>query len=185
MIRISSGTNLFKKGQNHPDDHSGHPVESITAYQLPNKNKDDPLTILYDQCKSDPFGLDDLNIGSILCCICGISMLMNPANMCIHRMHSHVDITEGLQCHTWLIYYPECHNYLGLLIFGLHHLNPLSHHIRIINNEPVWTESHSKRIKPHLHMSNLAASNMFLPLQIVGSICYICGTSMPPNPTNM
>ncbi|CAA6669697.1 unnamed protein product [Spirodela intermedia] len=51
-------------------------------------------------------------IGSVLCCMCGVPMQPNAANMCIKCLRSHVDITEGLQKHVTILHCPECGCYL-------------------------------------------------------------------------
>ncbi|KAK8936752.1 hypothetical protein KSP39_PZI012348 [Platanthera zijinensis] len=105
-------------------------------------------------------------VGTILCCICGVTMSPNSANMCVTCLRSRVDITEGLPRHAALFYCPECQCYLQpprtwiradleskeLLTFCLRRLKPLTRNVRIINAEFVWTEPHSKRIKLRLRI---------------------------------
>eukprot|EP00262_Sarcandra_glabra_P005925 TRINITY_DN1787_c0_g1_i1.p1 TRINITY_DN1787_c0_g1~~TRINITY_DN1787_c0_g1_i1.p1 ORF type:complete len:514 (-),score=87.73 TRINITY_DN1787_c0_g1_i1:9-1550(-) len=104
-------------------------------------------------------------IGSVLCCMCGISMAPNAANMCIKCLRSQVDITEGLQKHLIIIHCPECETYLQppktwikaqleskeLLTFCIKRLKNLNK-VRLVHAEFIWTEPHSKRIKVKLRV---------------------------------
>jgi len=51
-------------------------------------------------------------VGRVLCCMCGISMPPNAANMCVNCIRTQVDITEGLQKHVTILHCPECNSYL-------------------------------------------------------------------------
>ncbi|XP_020698414.1 60S ribosomal export protein NMD3-like [Dendrobium catenatum] len=120
--------------------------------------------------------LPSQTVGSVLCCICGVSMPPNPANMCVRCLRSRVDITEGLPRHASLVYCPECRSYLQpprtwiradleskeLLTFCLRRLKPLTRHVRIVNAEFVWTEPHSKRIKLRLRVQREALNGAIL-----------------------
>ncbi|XP_028549844.1 60S ribosomal export protein NMD3-like isoform X2 [Dendrobium catenatum] len=120
--------------------------------------------------------LPSQTVGSVLCCICGVSMPPNPANMCVRCLCSRVDITEGLPRHASIVYCPECRSYLQpprawiradleskeLLTFCLRRLKPLTRHVRIVNAEFVWTEPHSKRIKLHLRIQREALNGAIL-----------------------
>ncbi|KAL0921985.1 hypothetical protein M5K25_005941 [Dendrobium thyrsiflorum] len=120
--------------------------------------------------------LPSQTLGSVLCCICGVSMPPNPANMCVRCLRSRVDITEGLPRHASLVYCPECRCYLQpprtwiradleskeLLTFCLRRLKPLTRHVRIVNAEFVWTEPHSKRIKLRLRVQKEALNGAIL-----------------------
>ncbi|KAL4198052.1 hypothetical protein AMTRI_Chr03g138280 [Amborella trichopoda] len=102
-------------------------------------------------------------VGRVLCCICGISMVPNAANMCVNCLRSQVDITEGLQKHVIILHCPECNSYLQppktwvkaeleskeLLTFCVKRLKNLNR-VRLVNAEFIWTEPHSKRIKVKL-----------------------------------
>ncbi|WOL18574.1 60S ribosomal export protein NMD3 [Canna indica] len=101
-------------------------------------------------------------MGTVLCCICGVAMPPNPANMCVSCLRSRVDITEGLRRHAAIHYCPECHSYLQpphtwirglepesqeLLAFCLRRLCLPLRRLRLVHAEFIWTEPHSKRLR--------------------------------------
>ncbi|KAK1321814.1 hypothetical protein QJS10_CPA03g02577 [Acorus calamus] len=104
-------------------------------------------------------------VGSVLCCMCGVSMQPNAANMCVRCLRSQSDITEGLEKHVILHYCTECNCYLQppktwirasleskeLLTICIKRLKKLSR-LRLVHAEFVWTEPHSKRIKVKLRV---------------------------------
>lgn len=104
-------------------------------------------------------------IGSVLCCMCGIQMAPNAANMCVNCLRSQVDITEGLQKRLIILHCPECNSYLQppktwikaqleskeLLTFCIKRLKNLNK-VRLMHAEFIWTEPHSKRIKVKLRV---------------------------------
>nr|ABV28352.1 nonsense-mediated mRNA decary protein 3 [Taiwania cryptomerioides] len=104
-------------------------------------------------------------MGQVLCCMCGISMPPNAANMCVNCIRSQVDITEGLQKHVTILHCPECSSYLQppktwikaqleskeLLTFCIKRLKNLNK-VRLVHAEFIWTEPHSKRIKIKLRI---------------------------------
>lgn len=114
-------------------------------------------------------------IGSVLCCMCGIPMEPNAANMCIKCLRSHVDITEGLQKHVTVIHCPECDTYLQpprtrikaqleskeLLTFCIKRLKNMNR-VRLVHAEFIWTEPHSKRIKVKLRIQKEALHGAIL-----------------------
>uniref|UniRef100_A0A6V7QUV2 60S ribosomal export protein NMD3 n=1 Tax=Ananas comosus var. bracteatus TaxID=296719 RepID=A0A6V7QUV2_ANACO len=98
---------------------------------------------------------------TVLCCICGVAMVPNPANTCVRCLRARVDITEGLPRHAVAVYCPECSSYLHpprtwvraapeskeLLAFCLRRLRgPLSRRVRLVHAEFLFTEPHSKRL---------------------------------------
>ncbi|XP_073099588.1 uncharacterized protein [Elaeis guineensis] len=105
-------------------------------------------------------------VGTVLCCICGVTMAPNPTNMCVRCLRSRVDITEGLPRHGAVVHCPECRSYLHpprtwvradleskeLLVFCLRRLKPLTRHVRLVHAEFVWTEPHSKRLRLKLRV---------------------------------
>ncbi|KAG6498996.1 60S ribosomal export protein NMD3-like [Zingiber officinale] len=106
-------------------------------------------------------------VGTVLCCICGVAMPPNPANMCVRCLRSRVDITEGLIRHAAIVYCPECHSYLQpprtwirglepeskeLLAFCLRRLRLPQRRIRLVHAEFIWTEPHSKRLRLRLRV---------------------------------
>ncbi|RWW21997.1 hypothetical protein GW17_00013825 [Ensete ventricosum] len=85
---------------------------------------------------------------TVLCCICGVAMPPNPANMCVR---SQVDITEGLTRHAAVIHCPECRSYLlppRTWIRGLEAESKelIAFCLRLVHAEFIWTEPHSKRL---------------------------------------
>ncbi|KAL6008466.1 hypothetical protein ACLOJK_033977 [Asimina triloba] len=104
-------------------------------------------------------------VGSVLCCMCGVSMAPNAANMCVQCLRSQVDITDGLQKHLIIIHCPDCDSYLQpprtwikaqleskeLITFCIKRLKNLNR-VRLVHAEFVWTEPHSKRIKVKLRV---------------------------------
>ncbi|PKA51005.1 hypothetical protein AXF42_Ash007662 [Apostasia shenzhenica] len=120
--------------------------------------------------------LPSQTVGTVLCCICGVPMAPNPANMCVGCLRSRIDITEGLPRHASLIHCPECLSYLHpprtwiradleskeLLSFCLRRLKSLTRHVRIVHAEFVWTEPHSKRIKLRLRVQREALNGAIL-----------------------
>uniref|UniRef100_J3N552 60S ribosomal export protein NMD3 n=1 Tax=Oryza brachyantha TaxID=4533 RepID=J3N552_ORYBR len=51
-------------------------------------------------------------VGTVLCCICGVAMQPNPANMCARCLRARVDITEGVPRHAAVVYCPDCTSYI-------------------------------------------------------------------------
>eukprot|EP00897_Mesotaenium_endlicherianum_P005218 jgi/Mesen1/4724/ME000241S03763 len=98
--------------------------------------------------------------GTVLCCLCGTSILPNPSNMCVACIRTQVDITEGLQKQITILYCRECGRYLQppkswmkaqleskeLLTYCLKRVKNLSK-VKLVDAGFVWTEPHSKRLK--------------------------------------
>ncbi|EHA8589172.1 putative 60S ribosomal export protein NMD3 [Cocos nucifera] len=115
-------------------------------------------------------------VGTVLCCICGVAMAPNPANMCVRCLRSRVDITEGLPRHGAVVHCPECRSYLHpprtwvradleskeLLAFCLRRLKPLTRLVRLVHAEFVWTEPHSKRLRLKLRVQREALHGAIL-----------------------
>lgn len=115
-----------------------------------------------DGAMADMFTVQQ-TVGRVLCCICGISMPPNAANMCVNCIRNQVDITEGLQKNVTILHCPECNSYLQppktwikaqleskeLLTFCIKRLKNLNK-VRLVHAEFIWTEPHSKRIKVKL-----------------------------------
>ncbi|XP_073001136.1 uncharacterized protein [Typha latifolia] len=114
---------------------------------------------------------------TVLCCICGVSMPSNPANMCVRCLRSRVDITAGLPRQAAVVYCPDCSSYLHpprtwvraslesptLLSFLLRRLRrPLSRLVRLVHAEFVFTEPHSKRIRLRLRVQQEALNGAIL-----------------------
>ncbi|XP_038974173.1 60S ribosomal export protein NMD3-like [Phoenix dactylifera] len=115
-------------------------------------------------------------LGTVLCCICGVPMAPNPANMCVRCLCSRVDITEGLTRHATVVHCPECRSYLKhagtwvradleakeLLAFCLQRLESLTRLVRFVHAEFVWTEPHSKRLRLKLRVQREALHGAIL-----------------------
>ncbi|XP_008796291.2 60S ribosomal export protein NMD3 [Phoenix dactylifera] len=133
-------------------------------------------------------------VGTVLCCICGVAMAPNPANMCLRCLRSRVDITEGLPRHAAVVHCPECRSYLHpprtwvradleskeLLAFCLRRLKPLTRLVRVVHAEFVWTEPHSKRLRLKLRVQREALHGAILEqshlveLTIHDQLCLAC-----------
>ncbi|CAJ0948608.1 unnamed protein product, partial [Mesorhabditis belari] len=104
------------------------------------------------------------SVGMIACCVCGLPIQPNQANMCSQCIRSHVDITEGIPRTETLYICKFCNRYLvppagwnraeleskELLSICLKKLKPKMNKVRLIDAVFVWTEAHSKRIKVKL-----------------------------------
>ncbi|WOL20617.1 60S ribosomal export protein NMD3 [Canna indica] len=141
-------------------------------------------------------------MGTVLCCICGVAMPPNPANMCVSCLRSRVDITEGLRRHAAIHYCPECHSYLQPPHTWIRGLEPESHELlafclrrlclpllrlRLVHSEFIWTEPHSKRLRLRakvqaemIHGAILEQSH-FVELTIHDRLCDSC-TRVQANP---
>lgn len=113
--------------------------------------------------------------GRVLCCLCGVSMAPNAANMCVACLRSQVDITEGLQKHVTILFCPECERYLQpprtwikaqleskeLLTFCIKRLKNLNK-VRLVDAGFIWTEPHSKRLKVKLKIQKEVVNGAIL-----------------------
>ncbi|KAA0157510.1 hypothetical protein FNF29_00086 [Cafeteria roenbergensis] len=128
---------------------------------------DGESTAMVDGPTELPRGEDGMPLrreATILCCLCGVHIPPNPANMCVACLRSQVDITEGIprsltvqqcrQCNRWHrppfqhaeLESPELLSILLKKIPGLSR----SHGATLVDAGFVWTEPHSKRIKVKL-----------------------------------
>ncbi|XP_061934948.1 60S ribosomal export protein NMD3 isoform X2 [Apis cerana] len=99
----------------------------------------------------------------ILCCICGISIEPNPANMCVACLRTQVDVTENIPKQATIHFCKGCERYLQppgewihaalesreLLTLCLKKLKGLNR-VKLIDAGFVWTEPHSMRLKVKL-----------------------------------
>uniref|UniRef100_A0A8C2JHG1 60S ribosomal export protein NMD3 n=1 Tax=Cyprinus carpio TaxID=7962 RepID=A0A8C2JHG1_CYPCA len=102
--------------------------------------------------------------GNILCCMCGIAIPPNPANMCVSCLRSKVDISEGIPKQVTVHFCRQCERYLQppgtwlqcalesreLLALCLKKLKSSMAKVRLIDAGFLYTEPHSKRIKMKL-----------------------------------
>lgn len=114
-------------------------------------------------------------VGRVLCCMCGVSMAPNAANMCVACLRSQVDITEGLQKLVTILFCPECGRYLQpprtwtkaeleskeLLTFCIKRLKNINK-VRLVDAGFIWTEPHSKRIKVKLKIQKEVVNGAIL-----------------------
>ncbi|KAK3157221.1 hypothetical protein QOZ80_2AG0117810 [Eleusine coracana subsp. coracana] len=107
-------------------------------------------------------------VGTVLCCMCGVAMQPNPANMCTRCLRARVDITEGVPRHAAVIYCPDCSCYLQpprswlragpespeLMQILLRRINrPLARlRVSLSGAEFVFSEPHSKRLRLKLRL---------------------------------
>lgn len=116
-----------------------------------------------------PVDLDDVTefaqrrktMPQILCCMCGISINSNPANMCVNCLRGQVDITDGIPKQVFMHQCRGCLRYLRppwvtaelesreLLAICLKKITGLSK-VKLIDAGFIWTEPHSKRLKVKL-----------------------------------
>lgn len=99
----------------------------------------------------------------ILCCICGIGIEPNSANMCVACLRTQVDVTENIPKQATIYFCKGCERYLQppaewihaalesreLLTLCLKKLKGLNR-VKLIDAGFVWTEPHSMRLKVKL-----------------------------------
>ena len=97
-------------------------------------------------------------IGTILCCLCGVSIAPNAASMCVNCLRSQVDLTDGIGKQVIMHQCRGCLRYLRppwvactleskeLLAICLKKVPGLGK-VKLIDAGFIWTEPHSKRIK--------------------------------------
>eukprot|EP01114_Cavostelium_apophysatum_P019934 TRINITY_DN6555_c0_g1_i1.p1 TRINITY_DN6555_c0_g1~~TRINITY_DN6555_c0_g1_i1.p1 ORF type:complete len:509 (+),score=147.53 TRINITY_DN6555_c0_g1_i1:148-1674(+) len=102
-------------------------------------------------------------MANILCCMCGIPIQPNQANMCVNCIRGQVDITDGIPKQLMLMFCRGCGRYLNppdhwvmaeleskeLLSLCIKKIKGLNK-VKLIDAGFVWTEPHSKRIKVKL-----------------------------------
>ncbi|KAL0488201.1 60S ribosomal export protein NMD3 [Acrasis kona] len=96
----------------------------------------------------------------VLCCLCGLSMPPNPANMCLNCIKSQVDITQSISKEEVIFFCRECERYLQppkywvscdteskeLLTICLKRIHGLSK-LKLVDAKFLYTEPHSRRLK--------------------------------------
>ncbi len=99
---------------------------------------------------------------TILCCMCGVSIESNPANMCATCLQSRVDITEGIPKQITIFWCRNCGRYQRppwvdapleskeMLALCLKKIKGLNKEVKLIDAAFIWTEPHSRRIKVKL-----------------------------------
>uniref|UniRef100_A0A672MH81 60S ribosomal export protein NMD3 n=1 Tax=Sinocyclocheilus grahami TaxID=75366 RepID=A0A672MH81_SINGR len=111
-----------------------------------------------------------------LCCMCGIAIPPNPANMCVSCLRNKVDISEGIPKQVTVHFCRQCERYLQppgtwlqcalesreLLALCLKKLKASMSKVRLIDAGFLWTEPHSKRIKMKLTIQKEVMSGAIL-----------------------
>eukprot|EP00887_Chlorella_sp_A99_P002026 scaffold18.g2026.t1 len=90
--------------------------------------------------------------GHVLCCLCGVAIAPNPANMCVNCIRTQVDITEGIQKQVTVLWCKNCGRYLQskeLLTFCIKRVKGLQK-VKLVDAGFIWTEPHSMRLKAKL-----------------------------------
>ncbi|RHY24678.1 hypothetical protein DYB32_008741 [Aphanomyces invadans] len=102
-----------------------------------------------------------------LCCMCGVSIESNLANMCAPCLSTEVDIAEGISKECTLIQCSGCLRFqrstgakgtngifaecplesLDLMALCLKKIHGLNRDVKLVDASFIWTEPHSKRIK--------------------------------------
>ena len=97
----------------------------------------------------------------ILCCLCGLEIESNPANMCVACLRGQVDITEGIPKQIFMHQCRGCLRYLRppwvaaelesreLLAVCLKKITGLQR-VKLVDAGFIWTEPHSKRLQVKL-----------------------------------
>uniref|UniRef100_A0A2P2I6L6 60S ribosomal export protein NMD3 n=1 Tax=Hirondellea gigas TaxID=1518452 RepID=A0A2P2I6L6_9CRUS len=136
---------------------------------------------------------------NILCCLCGIQIKPNAANMCINCLQGEVDITEGISKQITIFCCRGCGRYLKnpqwvrcdlesteLLALCLKKINGLQK-VKLIDAQFIWTEPHSKRIKVKLTVQSEVMNGVKLqqsfPVEYVleNQQCDVCQKSYTEN----
>lgn len=96
----------------------------------------------------------------IPCCLCGVAINPNAANMCVNCIRNQVDISEGIQKQVTVVYCKDCGRYLTppkhwlkadleskeLLSYCIKRIRGLQK-VKLVDASFIWTEPHSKRLK--------------------------------------
>eukprot|EP01041_Mallomonas_annulata_P004550 gene4550-9029_t len=110
---------------------------------------------------------------TILCCICGVDIKYNPANMCVTCLRSQVDITEDIKTELTIHNCRSCKRYLcppwreieleskELMSVCLKKIPGLSK-VKLIDAVWIWTEPHSMRLKIKLTIQKEVMNNAIL-----------------------
>ncbi|XP_054016588.1 60S ribosomal export protein NMD3 [Hylaeus anthracinus] len=125
----------------------------------------------------------------VLCCICGLGIEPNPANMCVACLRTQIDITENIPKQATVQFCKGCERYLQppaewvhasleskeLLTLCLKKLKGLNR-VKLVDAGFVWTEPHSMRLKVKLTVQAEVMSGAVL--QQVFVVEYVVNTHM-------
>jgi len=117
----------------------------------------------------------------IRCCLCGVEMEHNPANMCVRCIRAQVDITEGIPKQVSIFFCKFCERYLQpprgwvtaqleskeLLALCLRKLSRGLSKVKLIDAGFRWTEPHSRRIHVRLTIQKEVFHNAILQQEFV------------------
>ncbi|OQR94546.1 60S ribosomal export protein nmd3 [Achlya hypogyna] len=122
---------------------------------------------------------------AILCCMCGVSIEPNNANMCVACLSNEVDITEGITKEGILIQCKGCLRFqrgakggegaffdcplesLELMSLCLKKIQGLGRDVKLMDASFIWTEPHSKRVKIKLTIRKEAMRNAMVQKSFV------------------
>ncbi|OQR81821.1 60S ribosomal export protein nmd3 [Thraustotheca clavata] len=122
---------------------------------------------------------------TILCCMCGVAIEPNLANMCVSCLSNEVDVTEGITKEGILIQCRGCLRFqkgvkggggpfldcplesLELMSLCLKKIQGLNRDVKLIDASFIWTEPHSKRIKLKLTIRKEAMRNAMVQKSFV------------------
>lgn len=136
---------------------------------------------------------DTRTMPNILCCMCGIPIPANPANMCVNCIRNQVDITDGIPKQLFVNFCRGCGRYLNppnhwtfceleskeLLALCLKKVKGLNK-VKLIDAGFIWTEPHSKRLKVKLTIQKEVFTGTILQQVFVveyvvqGQQCDVC-----------
>lgn len=162
-------------------------IQEYTKWQQHNQNRTKCMLIV------------DILISS-LCCLCGIAIAPNPANMCLNCIRAQVDISEGIPKQEVVQFCKGCERYLQppkywvkcdlesreLLHICLKRLKGLNK-IKLVDANFIWTEPHSRRLKIKLTIqkevfNGTVVQQSFVVEFIVSTLqCEVCQKSYTEN----
>jgi nonsense-mediated mRNA decay protein 3 len=117
----------------------------------------------------------NVTLPTVLCCVCGLPINPNSANMCVPCLRSKIDISEEIPRQSYINFCRGCQRYNippshwvtaelespQLLAILLKRVKGLSK-VRLVDASFVWTEPHSKRIKVKLIIEKAVFSSTVL-----------------------
>jgi nonsense-mediated mRNA decay protein 3 len=122
--------------------------------------------------------VDESHMPTILCCMCGIEITQNPANMCVACLREHTDITEGIQRSVTIYSCRSCGRFLAppwqnlqleskeLLAMCMRKLSGVSG-VKVVDAVWIWTEPHSLRLKIKLTIQKEVINGAILQQALV------------------
>jgi nonsense-mediated mRNA decay protein 3 len=136
------------------------------------------------------------NRALVACCLCGVKVPANDANMCPRCLQQQVNIVKDLapngdlvfcqECgrslfhQRWLVLEPESAEFLSLCVKKI---KGLTKNLKLLDAKFVWTEPHSKRIKVSVTVQAEVLSNVMvkqatvIEFKQVAQMCGLCQKS--------